>query len=156
MMTRTDIFNPEQGVIVYTDGSASTKDRTGGWAWIALDCDNGLIEESGGEEDTTISRMELTAAIMALEFLSGETGANAVLVISDSKYVVDGFNDKTRARNKNGDLWNYLEEAVLRFYVVEFEHVKGHDGDYWNERADKAAGAARAVIVESKVQPKKG
>jgi ribonuclease HI len=159
LRTETDTFDPSHGVIVFTDGSASVKNRTGGWAWIALDSGDGRIDERGGEEDTTIGRMELTAVVMALESLAEMEGVEDVLVVSDSAYVVDGFNDKTRARNKNGDLWGYLETAAATFRVIEFEHIHGHQKGvegYWNNCADKAAVAARKVIVDSQVQPKKG
>lgn len=158
MIELTDTFNPGQGVIIFTDGSASVKDRTGGWAWYALDCEDGLMAESGYEEDTTISRMELTAAIMALEYLwEVDPPVEVILIVSDSKYVVEGFNDKSRARNKNGDLWEYLEVAATPFNRVEFEHIPGHQKSiegYWNNCADKAASAARLTLVE--IQTKEG
>lgn len=141
--------------IVYTDGSASVKDRTGGYAWKIVD-EDGIEEIGGGSSvDTTISRMELMAAISALEEIllyelpNPGDKVGVVLVISDSEHVVLGFNIKTRARNKNRDLWGRLEKAAEHFALVHFEHVKGHAGHRDNEDCDKLAGEFRLAAVES-------
>lgn len=142
--------------IVYTDGSASVKDRTGGYAWLIVD-EHGDEELGGGSEvDTTISRMELMAVISALdEICLWETkmpedkGEGVVLIYSDSEYVVKGFMDKTRARRKNVDLWDELEEVATWFELVHLQHVKGHAGHVDNEAVDKLAGEFRQAAVES-------
>lgn len=135
--------------LVYTDGSASVKDRTGGYAYKIVD-EFGVEEVGGGSEvDTTISRMELMAAIAALDYLSDpDYLATHVLIISDSEYVVKGFNDKSRARHKNVDLWLWLEE-LAEGMVVWFEHTRGHAGDPDNEEVDKLAGEFRQAAVRS-------
>jgi ribonuclease HI len=135
--------------LVYTDGSASVKDRTGGYAYKIVD-EFGVEKVGGGSEvDTTISRMELMAAIAALEVLSDpDVLATHVLVISDSEYVVKGFNDKARARNKNVDLWLWLEE-LAEGMVVWFQHTKGHADDADNNEVDKLAGEFRQAAVRS-------
>jgi ribonuclease HI len=143
--------------LIYTDGSASVKDRTGGYAWKIIDFDP-VDEEIGGgfEFDTTISRMELMAAITALEEINKwclcqphEKHEGVALVISDSEYLVKGFNDKGRARRKNVDLWLRLEEAAGCFQLVHFQHTKGHAGHEDNEEVDKLAGEFRQAAVRS-------
>jgi len=101
----------------------------------------------GGEAETTNNRMELTAAIEALNALKGR---RKVLLHTDSKYVMDGINQwlanwkqrgwKTAARKpvKNQDLWMALDEAAQR-HDVTWKWVKGHAGNDGNEEADALA-----------------
>lgn len=140
--------------LVYTDGSASVKDRTGGYAWKIVD-EHGEEMGGGSEIDTTISRMELMAVISALREINiwtlcgdGPNGEVA-LVISDSEYVVKGFMDKTRARLKNVDLWLWLEEEASHFDLVHLQHTKGHAGNPDNDDVDKLAGEFRQAAVQS-------
>lgn len=144
--------------LVYTDGSCSAKDRAGGYAYKIVDV--GIREESvggGSEVDTTISRMELMAAISALEEITDWHIESAedyehhcvALVLSDSEHVVLGFMNKNRARNKNVDLWDRLENAAGYFDLVVFEHVKGHAGHTDNEDCDKLAGEFRQAALRS-------
>lgn len=139
--------------LVYTDGSASVKDRTGGYAWKIVD-GNEEVVGGGSEVDTTISRMELMAVISALREINiwtlcgdGPNGEVA-LVISDSEYVVKGFMDKTRARNKNVDLWDWLEKEASHFDLVHLQHTKGHAADADNCEVDKLAGEFRQAAVD--------
>lgn len=129
--------------LVYTDGSCWTGDRIGGWAWVAIDEDDNFQTGGGSEEDTTISRMELMGAIGALENLLTYCGPSVVLVYSDSQYVVLGATDRSRARNKNNDLWERLDTIIDSHTLVELEHVRGHSGDDFNELADDLAGDYR-------------
>ncbi len=101
----------------------------------------------GGEPETTNNRMELTAAIEALNALNG---ASKVVLYTDSKYVMDGIREwmpnwkkrgwKTAARKpvKNQDLWQALDAAVQR-HDIDWQWVKGHDGNPGNEAADELA-----------------
>ncbi len=101
----------------------------------------------GGEGDTTNNRMELTAAIEALNALKD---SSSVILHTDSKYVMDGINDwmpnwkkrgwKTSAKKpvKNKDLWQALDAAVAR-HEVDWRWVKGHNGNAGNEMADELA-----------------
>lgn len=137
--------------LVYTDGSCSVKDRTGGYAWKIVD-ERGDEELGGGHEvDTTISRMELMAAISALVEIQlweqDDAENTTVLLLSDSEYVVKGFMDNTRARNKNVDLWDVLDNLSSWFDLVHMEHVKGHAGHEDNEEVDKLAGEFRQAAV---------
>lgn len=138
---------------IYTDGACSGNPGPGGWGVFL--CWRGHEKElSGGEPDTTNNRMELMAAIQALESLKR---ASVVDLHTDSTYVKDGITKwihgwkrngwKTSAKKpvKNEDLWKRLEKA-LAGHQVEWHWVKGHAGDPGNERADELATTAAQVI----------
>lgn len=139
-------LDPSQGIAVFTDGSSYYKDRSGGWAYVALDAFNGLHTAAGGESDVTNNQMELQAVIEALTELYAEFGACDVLVQSDSEYVVLGCQDQTRKRNKNQEYWKWLDKAIEKHQHVEFEHVYGHADNMYNEMADQLAGKARREL----------
>jgi ribonuclease HI len=97
--------------LVYTDGSCSAKDRVGGYAYKIVVEDEEYLG-GGSEVDTTISRMELMAAISGPQSFAHETyGPCYILLHSDSEYVVKGFMNSQRKRNKNVDLWLELDEV---------------------------------------------
>jgi len=138
-------------VLIYTDGACSGNPGPGGWG--ALLIYGGREKEfSGGEPMTTNNRMELTAAIMALE---GLTRPCTVDLFTDSQYVRDGItkwlrNWKARGWRtadkkpvKNEDLWRRLDEARTRHQVV-WHWVRGHADDPLNHRVDALAVAAMA------------
>ena len=131
---------------IHTDGACSGNPGPGGWG--ALLSWNGLTKElKGGEAATTNNRMEMTAAIRALESLKRPS---TVDLYTDSTYVRDGITGwlakwkrngwKTAAKKpvKNEDLWRALDEATARHEIV-WHWVKGHDGNPGNERADELA-----------------
>ena len=133
-------------VTIYTDGSCLDNPGPGGWAAILRYGDSEKVI-SGGEKGTTNNRMELTAAIMALESL---TRSAPVEIYSDSKYVQNGITKwidgwkrngwKTSAKKPvlNKDLWQRLD-AANRQHEISWHWVKGHDGDELNERCDDLA-----------------
>lgn len=133
-------------VIIHTDGACKGNPGPGGWGAI-LQSGGKVKELSGGEQLTTNNRMELTAAIMALEAL---TRPCKVDLHTDSKYVMDGITGwihgwkargwKTADKNpvKNDDLWKRLDAARAR-HEVKWHWVKGHAGHELNERADQLA-----------------
>lgn len=143
-------------VFAYTDGACSGNPGPGGWGvlLVARDGDAVLKERalSGGEALTTNNRMELMAAISALETLSRDS---AVIVVTDSAYVKNGVTEWIHAwkrKNwrtaggaavKNVDLWQRLEAAQAR-HQVEWRWIKGHAGHAENERADALARAGMA------------
>lgn len=137
------MLDNRDGLVVFTDGSAWTKDRSGGWAWVAIDHRDFLFSKHGWASDTTISRMELTAAIEALTHIGTTCGPSDILVYSDSEYVVLGCQNRSRARNKNVDLWDALDDAIDLHDEVQWMHVRGHADDPLNNLADKLAGEAR-------------
>ncbi|MEL6960746.1 MAG: ribonuclease HI [Pseudomonadota bacterium] len=140
-------------LFAYTDGACSGNPGPGGWGalLVAMDGDTVLKERElkGGEADTTNNRMELLAAINALESLSR---ASEITVVTDSNYVKGGITEwihgwkrrdwKTASKKpvKNEDLWRRLDEATSR-HRVTWEWVKGHAGHPENERADELARA---------------
>ncbi|MDX2236085.1 MAG: ribonuclease HI [Hyphomonadaceae bacterium] len=136
-------------VQIWTDGACSGNPGKGGWGAI-LRYNDAEREISGGEKVTTNNRMELMAAIAALETL---TRAAAVDIFTDSQYVRDGVTKwihgwkrngwKTASKDpvKNEDLWRRLDAAQAR-HDVAWHWVRGHNGDPMNERADALARAA--------------
>ncbi|BAP14147.1 MAG: ribonuclease H [Alcanivorax borkumensis] len=135
-----------KNVIIYTDGACRGNPGPGGWGAILLYGDKEK-ELFGGEPETTNNRMELMAAIVALETLN--TPCQVVLT-TDSKYVMDGITQwmanwkkrgwKTASKQpvKNVDLWQRLDAAVQR-HDIDWQWVKGHSGHPGNERADALA-----------------
>ena len=138
-------------VVAFTDGACSGNPGPGGWGAI-LTFNGEERELSGGEAETTNNRMELMAAISALEALKRPS---AILIVTDSKYVLDGLTKwikgwKARGWKtadgkpvKNQDLWLRLD-AATHTHKVKWEWVRGHDGHEGNERADALARAAIA------------
>ncbi|MBP7721433.1 MAG: ribonuclease HI [Alphaproteobacteria bacterium] len=129
-------------VEIFTDGACSGNPGPGGWGAILRY--NGVEKElSGGEKDTTNNRMEMMAAIAALEALKKES---TVDLYTDSKYLQQGVMEwmpgwKKKgwpARIKNQDLWKRLD-SVLSNHKVKFHWVRGHDGHVENERCDVLA-----------------
>ena len=133
-------------VEIYTDGACRGNPGPGGWGALMRDGDRER-EIYGGEPATTNNRMELTAAIRALEVLKHRC---KVALYSDSKYLRDGITKwlpdwkrrgwKTADRKpvKNQDLWEQLE-VLAAAHDVEWHWVRGHDGHPENERADALA-----------------
>ena len=133
-------------VIIYTDGACRGNPGPGGWG-VILNYKGKIKELYGAEKHTTNNRMELMAAIQALESL---TRPCSVQLNSDSIYVLKGITDwmpnwkkrgwKTAAKTpvKNEDLWRRLDAAITG-HKVEWKWVKGHSGDTANERADELA-----------------
>ena len=144
-------------IVAYTDGACSGNPGPGGWGALLLARgeDGQVLKErelSGGEAATTNNRMELVAAIEALEALERPS---AVIVVTDSAYVKGGITQWIAAWKRNGwrtaarkavrneDLWRRLEAAAAR-HRVEWRWIKGHAGHAENERADALARAGMA------------
>lgn len=130
-------------VTIYTDGACAGNPGRGGWCAILVAGNKEKII-SGGKDDTTNNHMELMAVISALRELRRPC---KVTVVSDSKYVCDAFNqhwidnwiDKGCVLSRpNGELWHELIQLTLN-HEVKFEWVKGHSGQYYNERCDRIA-----------------
>ncbi|MBI4336679.1 MAG: cyclic pyranopterin monophosphate synthase MoaC [Chloroflexi bacterium] len=120
-------------LMVYTDGAFNWDTRTGGWA-VVIAQDSERRRLSGNERDTTNNRMELTAAIRALEALP--EGA-AATVVSDSEYLVKTMQGRYR-RKANLDLWANLD-ALTASRKVRWQWVEGHTGHPGNEEANALA-----------------
>jgi ribonuclease HI len=146
--------------VIYTDGACSGNPGPGGWG-VVLRYGTVLKELYGGDRATTNNRMELLAAISALEAL---TRPVPVQLYTDSKYVLDGITKwlpgwerngwKTASKQpvKNVDLWQRLVAAMAR-HEVHWHWVKGHNGDPGNERADELARLGIAEVLARSLFP---
>ena len=141
-------------VVIYTDGGcAPTNPGPGGWAAILIKGEH-QKELKGGEARTTNNRMELMAAISALEALKAPC---VVAMHTDSQYVRDGITKYINNWKRNGwrtaskqpvknvDLWQRLEAARDK-HTVRWHWIKGHSGDQFNDRADELVREARDEI----------
>ncbi len=140
-------------LFAYTDGACSGNPGPGGWGALLIAKDGNTVlkerELKGGEPLTTNNRMELLAAIHALEALDRRS---EITIVTDSTYVKNGVTTwihgwkrngwRTAAKKpvKNDDLWKRLDEAQAA-HDVNWEWVKGHAGHPENERADELARA---------------
>ncbi|MCS5589347.1 MAG: ribonuclease HI [Candidatus Thioglobus sp.] len=141
-------------IVIYTDGGCRGNPGIGGWGvWLRYgDHDKKL---KGGAKDTTNNRMELMAAIKALEAIKSST--IDIDLYTDSKYVMSGINEwikgwklrgwKTANKKpvKNVDLWQKLDDVNTR-HNVHWHWVKGHSGDIGNDMADELANQAMDEI----------
>ncbi|MFZ1727112.1 MAG: ribonuclease HI [Albidovulum sp.] len=149
-------------LFAYTDGACSGNPGPGGWGVLMIARAGGVTVKErslqGGEAETTNNRMELLAAISALEAL--KRGA-AITIVTDSAYVKNGVSQWIHGWKRNGwrtadkkpvknvDLWQRLDEAQAR-HVVTWEWIKGHAGHAENERADELARAGMAPFKPSR------
>jgi len=147
-------------VTIFTDGACSGNPGPGGWGAVLISGANER-EICGGEPATTNNRMELMAAIQALEALKRPC---KVELHTDSQYVRKGITEwiggwkargwKTADKKpvKNDDLWKRLDAARAR-HDVDWRWVKGHNGHELNERADALAGKGLREALESGPAP---
>ncbi|RAZ82379.1 ribonuclease HI [Cereibacter johrii] len=162
----TTIATNTTRVELYTDGSALGNPGPAGYAFVAL-----LLDEAGAIIDkaeyskpskrhVTNNRAELAAAINGLAFISEQIDSclwptSPITLVSDSQYIVKGFTEwlpgwidkgwrgSDKKPVKNRDLWEQLSAATEGLSVA-WRWVRGHDGNEWNERADRLATAASA------------
>jgi ribonuclease HI len=146
-------------VVIHTDGACSGNPGPGGWGAVMHYGENER-ELWGGELATTNNRMELMAAIQALEALKRPC---RVELHTDSQYLRNGIREwihawkargwKTADKKpvKNEDLWRRLDEARLR-HQVDWHWVKGHAGHALNERADELARRGLAEVVDANAE----
>ena len=143
-------------LFAYTDGACSGNPGPGGWGALLQAMDGEMVvkerELKGGEAETTNNKMELMAAISALEALDR---ASTITVVTDSNYVKNGITSWIHGWKRNGwknaskkpvanaELWQRLDAAQAR-HAVTWEWVKGHAGHPENERADALARAGMA------------
>lgn len=145
-MTTSEIALQQPIVNIYTDGACRGNPGPGGWG---VSLQYGEIQKKlcGGEPNTTNNRMELMAAIQALESLTKRCEVN---LHTDSKYVLQGITEwlpnwkkrgwKTASKQpvKNEDLWRRLDSASLK-HTIKWIWVKGHSGNVGNDVADQLA-----------------
>jgi ribonuclease HI len=138
---------PLPEITVYTDGGADPNPGPGGWGVVLIHAASGKASElRGGEARTTNNRMELTAAIRALEALKRRC---QVRLFTDSQYLRKGITEwlpgwvrrgwkRKDGELQNEDLWRRLAELIVE-HDIRWDWVKGHAGNRWNERADQLA-----------------
>jgi len=147
-------------LFAYTDGACSGNPGPGGWGVLMLAREAGTVVKerslSGGEPHTTNNRMELMAAISALEALAKPS---EITIVTDSAYVKNGITEwlvgwkrkgwriASGAPVKNEDLWRRLD-AARQVHQVKWEWIKGHAGHSENERADELARAGMAPFKQ--------
>ena len=141
-----EYFEIKKELIIYTDGACSGNPGIGGWGVVIL-VNKQEILLNGGDQLTTNNKMELTAAIKALEYF--ETKKD-LTIYTDSKYVKDGIESwiinwkkngwKTSTKKivKNKELWMQLDNLINK-HSVTWKWVKGHAGFEFNEKADELA-----------------
>lgn len=134
---------------IYTDGACAGNPGPGGWGTVIYFTDGSIQELGGADRDTTNNRMEMQAAIAALEFVA-QTGQNQPIILyTDSEYLKNGITQWIKGWKKKGwktaggkdvlnqDLWQQLDN--LNTSAIEWRYVKGHSGDEGNERCDTIA-----------------
>ncbi|MDR1869161.1 MAG: ribonuclease HI [Treponema sp.] len=143
----------DTGLKIYTDGGCLGNPGQGGWAYVMLletfQGEKIIAQNKGGEKDTTNNRMELTAVISALRALKAMNDVpHKATLYTDSQYVQKGITEwiQTWKRNswktsdkkpvKNKDLWTELDSLAGEF-SVNWEWVKGHAGNRYNELCDR-------------------
>ena len=143
-------------LFAWTDGACSGNPGPGGWGVLMRALDGATVvkqrELQGGEAATTNNRMELMAAISALEAL---TRPSTIVIVTDSNYVKNGVTQWIHGWKRNGwktadkkpvknvELWQRLDAAQAT-HSVEWRWIKGHAGHAENERADELARAGMA------------
>jgi ribonuclease HI len=147
---------------IYTDGGCSGNPGPGGWAYLIIRQRSNqseiLVEKWGAEKATTNNRMELSAALRALEMLPKlNISPKTVTVYTDSQYVqkgmtewmdswkLKGWRTSDKAPVKNQDLWQRLDAAASPF-SIQWKWVKGHIGNRFNEHCDKLTQKAIASL----------
>ena len=132
---------------IYTDGACSGNPGIGGWGAVIIVKKNQPINLFGGSKETTNNQMELMAAIEGLKYISKPS---KIKIFTDSKYVKDGINSwiinwkkngwKTSSKQdvKNKELWIELDSQIAK-HQIEWEWIKGHAGNKYNEEADVLA-----------------
>ncbi len=143
---------------IYTDGACSGNPGPGGWGTL-IEFADGQVQELGGRDTkTTNNRMEMQAAIAALEFLSeADTDSDAVILHTDSEYLKNGITKWIKGWKRKGwktssgkpvlnkDLWQQLDQLAQRLTTeqisVDWRYVRGHAGNPGNERCDEIARA---------------
>jgi len=150
-MPETKRAMPKQKIHIYTDGACQSNPGPGGWGAIILYPDTPPHEINGGEKHTTNNQMELTAVINALETIKNTQ--NQIVLFTDSQYVKNGVTnwiDNWKKNNwktslntpvKNQVLWQKLDTCA-KDLNIQWEWVRGHAGNQWNESADQLARSA--------------
>jgi ribonuclease HI len=151
---------------VWTDGSATTKDKPGGYGWVIVVDDNFYSEGSGSIPNATNNDAELQAAIMGLahvlkEWNEGHLGGSkietlgSITLVSDSQIILGWASGRYRFKQED-KLKKFIElQYLVDKLSVKTRWVEGHTGVEWNERCDKLAGIARDEAMGVVRKPRK-
>lgn len=145
-------MSKEIDIEIYTDGGCNPNPGEGGWGVVILQNNKQILQLCGYEKESTNNKMELTAVIEALKFINNniKKAKQNIIIYTDSQYVKNGitkwiknwkFNGwKTSNRKsvKNKELWEILD-CYRQVHNVKFKWVKAHNGNEYNEIADKLA-----------------
>lgn len=156
---------------IYTDGACSGNPGPGGWGTVIYFADGGVHELGGHAAETTNNRMEMQAAIAALQFLQQHDYDDDIELNTDSKYLIQGITQWMRGWKRKGwktsagkavlnkDLWLTLDELTQSLKTdqsvdIDWQYVKGHAGNVGNERCDEIARSfsqKRAISLKKSV-----
>lgn len=126
----------DKETVIYTDGAYSSSRNQGGWAFIVVQNNEIIYKEYNGLLDTTNNRMEIMGMLKALEYVKSNDLQLPIKIYTDSMYVIGTLTLNWKMK-KNIDLWQIL--LPLANKDIEYLHVKGHDGNKFNEECDKWA-----------------
>ena len=125
---------------IYTDGAYSSLRNKGGIGIVILKEDKLILEYSKDFANLTINQLELLAIIYALKFIKKEV--DSIIIYSDSMYCIGPLNDNWKIKS-NQKFWNLFAREYDRVKSlcsdIKFEHIKGHNNNYWNDYVDKLA-----------------
>ncbi|MDX0640045.1 ribonuclease HI [Sinorhizobium medicae] len=161
-MTAIHDLHDSSYILIHTDGACSGNPGPGGWAATLRRMDGKVPTKikriSGWSEETTNNRMELEAALEALKLIKNNAGGRPIIVRSESKILVNGmttwlsnwkqsgWKGSNRKPVKNADLWRALDE-VREGKNIQWQWVRGHNGDRYNEEVDGLATEALMMGV---------
>lgn len=126
----------ENEYCIYTDGAYSSSRNQGGWAFVVVKDNEIIYKEYDGLINTTNNRMEIMGMLKALEWINKNSIPLPIKIYADSMYVIGTLTLNWKMK-KNIDLWQILIPLVNK--DIEYLHVKGHDGNRFNEECDKWA-----------------
>ena len=123
-------------ITIYCDGAYSSSRDQGGWAFVVLRDGEKIYHSFFPEKNTTNNRMEIMGALRAIEWCI-ENNIKEFTIITDSMYVI-GTQTLNWKRKKNNDLWDIMDEKI-KGLCINWQHVKGHSGDKYNNLCDVLA-----------------
>ena len=126
----------DKETVIYTDGAYSSSRNQGGWAFVVVQDNKVIYKEYDGLINTTNNRMEIMGMLKALEWINKNSIPLPIKIYTDSMYVIGTLTLNWKMK-KNIDLWQILIPLVNK--DIDYLHVKGHDGNRFNEECDKWA-----------------
>ena len=126
----------DKETVIYTDGAYSSSRNQGGWAFVVIQDNKVIYKEYDGLINTTNNRMEIMGMLKALEWINKNSIPLPIKIYTDSMYVIGTLTLNWKMK-KNIDLWQILIPLVNK--DIDYLHVKGHDGNKFNEECDKWA-----------------